>query len=493
MPDESTGNPSALVLELLQELEERDISWCQWKSTIDLDRAASGASDLDLLVSRADQPALLETLGRLGFREADPPPEKAALGVRSFFGFDPAAPRLIHAHVHYLLMVGHDLSKGFRLPLEEEFLSSTRLSGAFRVPSPELEFIAYVIRMILKRGTLDSILRGRSQLSQREAEELDWLESAADPATVKELLPRRLMVVDKESFHQCREVLRPGASGWQLWQRGRRLRAGMAARSPHTPLADAGHRLQRTVSYRARKMSRGRSPGYTPAGGGFIVAAVGSDGAGKSTALDSLEDWLSKDLDVLRVHLGKPPWSRSTVLIRGSLKLARMAARPFGESRTGRAEGGQQDRPAATVSALSKLVCTARDRRRVYRKAASAAARGRIVLSDRFPLPGLISMDGPQVRDLTNGNRSGSFARFAVRTEEQFYETFSRPDLMFVLQLPAEISLSRKQEDDPERVARGAREVLGADWSTSGAVLLDATRPAAEIAAEMKRHIWHRI
>ena len=261
MPDESTGSPSALVQELLQDLEERSISWCQWKSTIDLDQAASGASDLDLLVSRADQPALLETLGRLGFREADPPPERAALGVRSFFGFDPAAPRLIHAHVHYLLMVGHDLSKGFRLPLEEEFLSSTRQNGAFRIPSPELEFIAYVIRMILKRGTLDSILRGRSQLSQREAEELVWLESAADPTTVKDLLQRRLAVVDPESFHQCREVLRPGASGWRLWQRGRRLRAGMAARSPRSPLADAGHRLRRTVSYRVRKMSRGRSPG----------------------------------------------------------------------------------------------------------------------------------------------------------------------------------------------------------------------------------------
>jgi thymidylate kinase len=223
------------------------------------------------------------------------------------------------------------------------------------------------------------------------------------------------------------------------------------------------------------------------------VAAVGSDGAGKSTALDSLEDWLSKDLDVLRVHLGRPPWSRTTVLIRGSLKLARMAARPFSGSGTGWSDGVPQDRPAATVSELSKLVCTARDRRRVYRKAASAAARGRVVLSDRFPLPGLISMDGPQVRDLADGTRSGSFARFAVRTEERLYARFSRPDIMFVLQLPAEISLSRKQEDDPVRVARGAREVLAADWSTSGAILLDATRPAAEIAAEMKRHIWHRI
>ena len=475
MPDESRASPSTLVQELLRELAQRGVSWCQWKSTIDLDRAASGSSDLDLLVARSDQPALLEILGRLGFREADPPTEKAAFGVRSYFGFDPAAPRLIHAHVHYLLMVGHDLSKGFRLPLEDEFLASARQAGAFRVPAPELEFTAYVIRMILKRGTLDSILRGRYRLTERESNELAWLESRANPDLVKDLLETRLAAVDPDTFSVCREALRPEASAWGLWQCGRRVRADMALRSPRSPFADAGSRLGRTLSYRGRKMRRGKSPRHTPVGGGFIVAAVGSDGAGKSTALDSVEDWLSKDLDVLRVHLGKPPWSRTSVLVRGSLKLARIA-------------GGLE-----TVSELSKLLCTARDRQRVYRKAATAAARGRIVLCDRFPLPGLINMDGPLARELTDGMSTGSFARFAVRTEEQIYETFARPDLMFVLQLPAEISLTRKPEDNPERVSRWAHEILDTDWSPSGAVVLDATRSAAEIAAEMKRHIWRRI
>jgi thymidylate kinase len=475
MPDESIAAPSALVQQLLRELAERDISWCQWKSTIDLDRAASGASDLDLLVARSDQPALLEILGRLGFREADPPKEKAALGARSFFGFDAAAPRLIHAHVHYLLMIGHDLSKGYRLPLEDEFLSSSRQSGAFRVPAPELEFVAYVIRMVLKRGTLDSILRGRGRLSERESNELAWLEERADPDRVRDVLESRPVAVDAGTFSLCREALRPGASTWRLWQCGRRIRADMASRSPRSPLADARLRLGQTLSYRGRKMRRGKSPRHTPIAGGFIVAAVGSDGAGKSTALDTVEDWLSKDLDVLRVHLGKPPWSRTSVFVRGSLKLGRMA-------------GG-----LSTVSELSKLLCVARDRQLEYRKAATAAARGRIVLCDRYPLPGLINLDGPLARELTDGEPAGSFGRFAVRTEERMYDTFARPDLLFVLQLPADISLTRKPEDNPERVSRWAHEVLETDWSSSGAVVLDATRSAPEIAAEMKRHIWRRI
>lgn len=493
MSDESAGNPSPLVQEFLRALEESDIAWCQWKSTIDLDRAASGASDLDLLVSRADQSALLEILGRLGFREADPPVEKAALGVRSFFGYDPVAPRLIHAHVHYLLMVGHDLSKGFRLPLEEDFLSSTQLNGLFRVPAPELEFITFVIRMVLKRGTLDSILRGRGRLTRREVEELAWLESAADPTRVRNLLERRLNAVDLVTISRYRAALRPEASAWELWQCGRQVRKGMAGRSPRSPLADATRRLWQTLRYRARKMSRGKPPRHTPVGGGFIVAAVGSDGAGKSTALQSIEDWLARDLDVLRLHLGRPPWSRTTYLVRGSLKLGRMAARPFRTTRSNRAAGSTEARPEPTLSELAKLVFIARDRRRVYREATSAAARGRIVLCDRFPLPGLVSLDGPEVRRLLDGTGGGPIALLAAQREERWYEPISVPEILFVLQLPAHLSLARKPEDNPERVARGSREILEFDWGTTRAIVLDASRPAADIASEMKRHIWHAI
>ena len=492
MPDEPAGNSSRLVQDLLRALAALDVSYCQWKSTIDLDRAASGESDLDLLVSRSDQPALLEILGQLGFREADPPPEKAAAGTRSFFGYDPAAPRLIHAHVHYLLMVGHDLSKGFRLPLEQEFLGSARPNGMFRVPAPELELVAYVIRMVLKRGTLDSILRGRGRLTDREAKELAWLENEADPDRLNHLLDGRIEILDPETFGRCREALRPGATAWGRWKCGHGLRNSMAARSPRSPLADARLRLGRTLRYRARKVRRGKAPGHTPVGGGLVVAVIGSDGAGKSTALQSIEDWLARDLDVLRVHLGRPPWSRTTVFVRGGLKLGRMAARPFRRLAPG-PKGGFPEPPAPTLTELARFACTARDRNLVYRDVTSAAARGRIVLCDRFPLSGLMEMDGPQVGRLLEGSRAGPIARFIHRREEHYYTPFTPPDVLFVLQIAADVARDRKPEDDPQRVTSRSREILGIDWSGTGAIVLDASRPAAEIAAEIKQRIWREI
>ena len=493
MPEAAPDNPSRLVKKFLRILDERAISWCQWKSTIDLDRTLSGASDLDLLVAREDQPALLEVLGQLGFREADPPPEKAAHGVRSFYGFDPGAPRLIHAHVHYQLMVGHDLSKGYRLPLEAEFLASAVREGDFRVPSRDLEFLAFVIRMILKRATLDSILRGRRRLSERDARELEWLAAESSPQGIRILLGSRLPGLDPAQLARFATALQPDSSARELWLCGRELRRSLAVRSPRQPLLDAVHRFQRGLRYRARRASLGRTPRYRPAAGGFIVAAVGSDGAGKSTALDAIEQWLSRDMGVERVHLGHPPWSMATVLVRGGLKLLRAGLRPVRRQSRLNEAAAVNDFPEPTIPELAKRILLARDRRLEYRKAARAAARGQIVLSDRFPLPGLVEMDGPDIQRLLEGRSLTSRTRSAIDLEERIYRTIERPDLLFVLQLPPELSLARKPEDNPDRVARGSRELLDFDWSLTNAIVLDASRPAADIAGELKRQIWHRI
>jgi predicted GTPase len=58
----------------------------------------------------------------------------------------------------------------------------------------------------------------------------------------------------------------------------------------------------------------GRLISYTPrrkqlATGGAVIALVGADGAGKSTAVAALYKWLSKSFAVHQVHLGKPPQS----------------------------------------------------------------------------------------------------------------------------------------------------------------------------------------
>jgi thymidylate kinase len=80
-----------------------------------------------------------------------------------------------------------------------------------------------------------------------------------------------------------------------------------------------------------------------------------------------------------------------------------------------------------------------------------------------------------------------------MRLEELLYEPMTEPDLLFVLQVPAEVSRQRKPEEDPSKVEERAREILEVDWRATGAVVLDASRPAEEVAGELKRRLWQRL
>ena len=82
---------------------------------------------------------------------------------------------LVHVHAHFQLILGNDLSKNYRLPLEQDYLRSSVQQDLFRIPAPEFELVVLVIRMVLKHSTWDSILMRHGQLSPSERDELNDL------------------------------------------------------------------------------------------------------------------------------------------------------------------------------------------------------------------------------------------------------------------------------------------------------------------------------
>ncbi len=147
-----------LIQKLCKALDEEGVVYCHWKSNAALDRSASGDNDLDLLVSRADAQLFTNTLVRFGFKEARASAEKELPGVLNYYGYDSDADRFIHVHLHYQLVLGHDATKNYRLPIERSYLESAVQGDLFKVPAAEYEFIVFVIRMVLKHSTWDVIL-----------------------------------------------------------------------------------------------------------------------------------------------------------------------------------------------------------------------------------------------------------------------------------------------------------------------------------------------
>ena len=212
---------------------------------------------------------------------------------------------------------------------------------------------------------------------------------------------------------------------------------------------------------------------------------LGGDGSGKSSAVAAVGDFLGRDFVLRRFHLGKPPRSL----------LTRVVKRPL---RRLRDEGRLQ---ATTLPAWTEFdrfpgygfmlwhLLTARDRHREYRRARRLAGAGGIALCDRYPTPSIRLMDSPRTIDLPGISRR-PLARWMVGRESAYYREILPPDLLIVLRVPPEVAVGRRHDEEAEFVSRRAAEVFKQSWKGASTVVVDAGRPHDEVLAEIRAAVW---
>lgn len=507
-PDEkrvSDLKPLGLVAKLCRALAEAEINYCHWKSNNALDRSASGDNDLDLLISRAAAPQFTIILQQLGFKQVKAPPDKQMMGVVDYFGYDELADKWVHVHAHYQLVMGHDTTKNFRLPIEQAYLASARQGALFRVPEVEFELIIFVIRMILKHATWDAVLGREGKLNSRERKELAYLQAESKPGRVAELLRTHLPYLDSALFNGCLQALQPGSALLTRLRMGHRLQTCLRTNTRYPLLVDAFLKLWRRADLMIQRRLFKTTANYTPSHGSTAVALVGGDGAGKSTALAGLHEWLAQNFEVTHTHLGKPAWSWLTILVRSFLKMGQLLhlyplESSFEETVT------QKALISPGYPYLIREVCRARDRYHTYVKACRFAAKGGVVLFDRFPLAQIQLMDGPQTarfvdqlmagpqaRQWLSPHKASRFTQALIKLEEGYYQRIALPELVAVLRVPPEIAVQRKPEENPETVRRRSTEIWQANWQASPAHIIDASKPRTEVLAELKALLWSEL
>jgi thymidylate kinase len=221
-----------------------------------------------------------------------------------------------------------------------------------------------------------------------------------------------------------------------------------------------------------------------------MIAIIGGDGSGKTTAIDGLFEWLSEAFDIKKLHMGKPAWSFTTILIRGIIKVGRIfRLYPFLK------EGSESTIPTLSPSFpgypwLVREVCTARDRYLTYKLGRRYATNGGLVLCDRFPVSLIKIMDGPQVERVTRDIRTNGFIKFLAGLEEKYYRQILLPDLLIILRVNPEISVQRKTDEKPDSVRSRASEVWNVDWCKTPAHIIDASKSKTEVLSDLKALIW---
>ena len=406
-----------------------------------------------------------------------------------YYGLDTPTGKLVHVDAQAQLVLGDDTTKNVRLPLERAYLASCTPGPLFPVPAPEFELAVLVVRLALKHGTWDAAAFGLAPLRPAERRELEYLAARADPDRLRQVVDAHLPQIGWADWSRYHRALLDGEPLRRCLATGRAVVRGAADLMRHRPAVDTALRCGRRVQWGVRHVALGQRNTKRPVAGGSVVAVVGGDGAGKSTMVNGLAGWLNGPFDTRVVHMGKPPRGPANLVVKGGILAARRAGLlpdwlpnyPTPAEHRGRYPGH--------AWVLWQLV-TASDRRRQHRRVRRLAGRGFLVVCDRFPLDQVTLMDGARTRWVpTDG--SPALARRLVAAEQRAYASIAPPDLLLVLRVDPDTAVARKVGVDPADFVRPrSAEVFTADWNATGAVVLDASRPAADVLADARAAVW---
>jgi thymidylate kinase len=482
---------------VLDDLADRGIRFCHWKSNEHLTAGLSGRTDLDLLVHRDDIVSFRGALLRAGLKELSAPAVKRFPGMEHWLGFDAETGRLFHLHVHERLVLGEEHVKNHHVPLEGAFLDSVGTLDGVPVPSPELELAVLVVRALLKyrdRDVVKDVLGIRTPGLDRLTAELEWLLARTTVGRVGSatratgnVVPSDLVVRFLETY---RRDPRAGAAFYLL--RGH-LRSSLRGLRRRGRVRASTRRM--ALSWRKRF---GPAPRMTIAAGSPTIALVGADGSGKSTAAAELARWLGWKLDVRVHYLGsKSPSRRSrwSYLVFRVLRRSHRAATGRLGSRSASARGLAMVRDVAFGV---HYLTIGHDRARRLRTGRRDARSGRVVLFDRFPLTMLsgrdehLLLDGPRIR--TSLRPRGRLLLALADREERMYRRFGMPDRLVVLEVSPEVSSGRKPDHRPAILAAksiAARELADlAERSRTPTIRINADRPLDPVLLDLKRRLW---
>ena len=479
-----------LARKLGEELSGRGVRWCHWRRNGALERPGAGWQDLDLLVSRLDAQRSIEILQRLGFKEVRPVAARELPGVVHYYGYDGKADRIVRVHARFQPVIEDDATHNQRMPIEQALLREWVDSAVSPEASAEVEIIVFVCQMLVKHATWYAILPARKgTLSRGEREKLERLEKHSDRLRTLEIFERQFPCLPACRFDEWVAAVLPGSSRRRRLRAGREVRAALRIQAQRRGLAGLRLGLWRCVAWGVPRHLGGRGR-MGLVSGGELIALVGADGAGKSSAVDALYRWLSPHFRVAKIHLGKPRWSWSTFPVKAVIKLLRHLSALRGRWKSLASPPSREER--GSFGQLIWHTVTARDRYRAYQRARRLAARGTLVLCDRFPLPDIESMDGRRARRLAPAWRPWP-VRLLIDLEERYYAAIALPELLIVMRVHPDVALRRRPEDPEGRVRERALEILKVDGTATGAHLVDASLPMREVHRELKSWIWARL
>jgi thymidylate kinase len=213
------------------------------------------------------------------------------------------------------------------------------------------------------------------------------------------------------------------------------------------------------------------------------------DGSGKSTLVAEIQRWLGGEIDVLPCYFGTGD-GPAAPLFRPIKAIALRVARHVRVKPRGASHGAISDRPPGPLYSMLFVIwalAVALEKRQKLVSAQRAAARGFVVVSDRYPQN--------EIADFNDGSllhRVPQCPDWLRRFEASIYALAGRaaPDLVIKLHVGPE-TVTRREPDMSLAVIRNRIAKLNDLTFSSARILsIDATKPIAEVHRLAKRAVW---
>jgi len=467
---------------LLSRWEKNNVIYCHWKSINHLKEALSGETDLDIIVSTENAVKAEIVALSSGFVKMETEYLRKYPGVHDYVAYDSNRNLFIHLHLHYQFVLGDRWVKAFRLPLESQVLKRRVFSDEFStwVVSPGDELLLFCTRMSIKYKnsfTKKNIIREAKYLVQRCDDEKSISDLKSDyPAAVSVLA---LELLNKNCAKISRSFVKKVRKSMAIYRRMSLVKFRM--------LSNIRFFYRLIIEFNRRKRNIFSFGRRTLPFGGLVVAFVGMDGSGKTSAIARNTQFFAKQMDVSSVFIGSgrsgAPWYRCLIFyIMGSKA----------KLKSHKQVGTEKKYPPYYLLWVALFLS---DRIKRIRELFKMKSSGQLVFVDRWPQDKISgSLDGPRLQRLNQKsilfNRIKKMEMESIKLSKMFY-----PDLVLRFIISPENSIMRKPgELTLEQANQAFKDLIEIKWPAESMVLdIDADRPIEEVDIQVRKAIWSKI
>lgn len=477
----------AKIYEVFSQFNKHNVVYCHWKSIDHLEATYLGDTDIDVLFAR-NQRALIEViLAECGFVRMDTVALRSYPGIMDYVALDEASGKWAHLHLHYLLNMGDRWVKSFYLDLEDHILKNRIWNETFQTfaVNPHDELPLLIARMSLKSRIPFSYQTSKNELAFLVKE----IEKVEKPSSSFPLTPVWQEIMDIFYSASTYDLDFINKKGKLLRQE---LKAFRRFSYLHFLLLSSMRAIYRyNIEFRRRFLHRYNYGRRAIPQGGYIIAFVGIDGSGKTSAVARLEKFFKIQVNVENTFLGNG--------LSGASFFRRMVFNSLSRLRSWTKHKKYRSNQSSEKSQpplyyLLWLLITLTEKRRSFKKTLQSAANGNLVFVDRWPQNEIENtLDGRRIR---KREKMTFLERYLYSLESEIISLAERyrPDLVIKLLVTPSVAMARKPNEFSEQTATDNLNLLkDLDYKAFKTEIVNADLPIEAVDCQCKKLIWNAI